>query len=104
MADGLLSQAGWTPWNYPRADSSIEVRYGGVVLDYSRAGQICLPDGSVHSFKQEHRGSMVKVINGPLFTGSSWYEFNDQRYDTFVSLVQGVKQFVQRGSDDKQAD
>jgi len=70
----------------------------GTALDYINEGIVTLPDGERRIIVRESTSSMVKVANGPLYTGSSkWFLVNPdktrQEFSSFDELMMnGLKQ------------
>lgn len=70
----------------------------GTALDYINEGVLTLPDGEKRTIIRESRQSMVRVANGPLYTGESKFylvmpDNTRQEFPSFDDLMtKGLKQ------------
>ena len=75
-----------------------QIAWQGTALDFTDEATLTLPSGEVHTIFRESRSSMVKVHNGPFFTGECKYfllmpDGSKQEYETFDQLMMvGLKQ------------
>lgn len=68
------------------------IRWNGDATTPINDGEVLLPDGSIAQIQRISQQSMVKVKNGPLFTGSHHYlrklPIGNARFETFDDLME----------------
>lgn len=74
-----------------------KITWKGNALDPINEGTLTLPTGETHNIRRETRSSMVKVHNGPFFTGSQKFILvrpeGEQVFETFDDLMmKGLEQ------------